>query len=180
MDRGSAIHKEAELWLTGPKKVELPETLSLLEKEFYDLHAMKPQCEKAWAFTAAWTPTEWMAPDCWVRIKTDAYVPTKKIDLVIDFKTGKVRDEHIQQLSLYAIGAMVLNTKSKEVDSWLWYLDQGTTVMHSFTRKNLEMLQAEWESKTKAMLADRIFTPRPSPYCAWCSFSKRKGGPCAF
>jgi len=181
MSRGSDIHKAAEVWLSTEKRTPLPESLALFKAEFQGLKRLKAQPELEWAFTQAWEPTGWFDHNCWVRIKTDAFaVKAGKLGVVVDFKTGKQRDSHQDQLSLYAIGAMLMAPEITVADTQLWYLDLGKQDGRTFGRSALEDLKAEWAAKTRALLSDTMFAPRPSEACRWCAHSKKKGGPCAF
>lgn len=181
MARGTAVHKAAETWLNAPEKLPLPESLENFRMEFNGLRRLNASAELEWALTKEWEPTGWFDPNCWVRIKVDAYaLKAGKIAQVVDFKTGKQRDSHEDQLSLYAIGALAHEPKALVANAELWYLDLGKKGGRSFARSSLTDLKAEWAGKTKALLSDTIHAPRPNESCRWCAFSKAKGGPCEF
>lgn len=161
-------------------------------------HAMQPAVEDTWAFTSGWDITrwnDWIA--CWVRIKLDVgeffkegksiiYVPT-------DWKTGQFREEkneeYVEQLELYALAAMLIHPHVDEVRPRLAYVDQGIVYPDpeeplSFKRKDIPMLKKLWEKRTKAMLNDTIFAPRPGSYCKYCFYRKGNaangGGQCKY
>lgn len=206
MRRGSALHKFVELYVLGQKAtyegfkndrgqpICSPQEYKKFYKEWQgilaefqeDLDALKemnPSTEQQIIFTKDWEKeTVWNDWEgAWVRIKVDALVSPDPDTLgLIDFKTGKIRDEHRGQLSLYAIAGFLIRPQVKTVRGELWYFDQAEVVDEEYERKHLTALQKDWAKKTKAMLSDTIYKPKPSHACTWCPFSKAKGGPCEF
>lgn len=161
-------------------------------------HAMQPAVEDTWAFTKDWDQTVWNDwVGCWVRIKLDVgeffqegkmviYVPT-------DWKTGRFyedkNEEYIEQLELYALGALLMYPQIDEVRPRLAYVDQGLIYPDPdeplvFTRADLEPLKKLWAKRTKAMLNDTRFAPRPGSYCRRCfhraSNKAAGGGQCKY
>ena len=101
--------------------------------------------------------------------------------LVIDYKTGKIRAEHEQQLDLYAIGAFATAPKNIErVRAELWYLDAGEINEKLFTRADAEKLKKSWTKRAARMLKDRTFKPNPGDACRWCPYRKDKSGHCKY
>jgi hypothetical protein len=152
--------------------------------------------EDTWAFKSDWSPTTWNDwAGCWVRIKLDvAHLPDDKTVVVTDWKTGKYRpndvDKYLMQLELYALGALLTYPKAERVIPRLGYLDAGTWHPTDedkaivYTRADLPKLKAVWEKRTKAMLTDRRFAPRPNAFCGWCHYRAANkangGGQCKF
>jgi len=179
MERGSAIHKLAENFAKGELR-KLPPELKLFSEQFAELKKSRPMVEESWAFTDRWSPTDWFAFNAWLRVKTDAACLDGDTLYVIDHKTGKKKDDHADQLSLYAVAGMLKYPAVRKVVSQLWYLDSGEMTDQDFDVSELPGLQKDWVAKTKAMLNDMRFSPKPGNHCRWCSFSKSKGGPCKF
>jgi len=184
MDRGSMIGKAAEDFILGRIKVCIPE-LKEFEAEFLELRKRKASVEEQWAFDKDWGEVDWFAPDAWLRVKTDIYSFNLKANtlLVVDNKTGKIREEHLEQLKLYALGGFLKFPTVEFVDVRLWYLDHGVEVPAEpkvYSRAELPALKAYWLKETKPMLADVRFSPKPSSNCRYCFFSKAKNGPCEY
>lgn len=176
--RGELIHKEGEVYLKGAK--EPPESFGMYRASLAVLRKKKAVAEQEWAFTREWKPTSWFAKDAWVRVKADAVQVGTKKARVIDFKTGKRREEHLTQLSLYALATFILFLVNK-VTVELWYLDDDLgPLVAEYTRDAMPHLMVEWENKSKPLLTDTMFAPNPSYLCRWCAFSKAKGGPCEY
>lgn len=209
MDRGSVLHKFAELVvlqkaLTYKNCVDekgkplcsakdfkkfLAEWKPIQESfadEFALLVKQKASTEEQITFRSDWTETEWNDWNgAWLRIKVDAmYVEPDGTVVIIDYKTGKIRDSHRGQLSLYAIAAFLRYPEAKKVRAELWYLDQGEILDEDYISSQLEKLQKEWIKKTKAMLSDTVWKPKPGAACRFCFYrkdnAKNGGGQCEF
>lgn len=173
-------------------------------KELRARYAKAPQgmtVETTWAFRRNWTRTKWNDWDeCALRIKVDLGVVDdvggKKRLLVMtvtDWKTGKFReqmkDDYLEQLELYALGALLYFPDLDEVRPRLAYVDLG--LFHPlaadalvYRRADLPGLKALWDKRTRAMLLDRSFAPRPNDKCRWCHYrndnKENGGGQCRF
>lgn len=184
MDRGAMIDKLAEDYSTGVIS-KLPEELKLFKKEFAELRKIKKllNVQQNLALDVNWQPTDWFAPNAWLRIKMDVYYDLTKqaIRKIIDYKTGQIRGENQAQLELYAVGGLAYAPKSIETfETELWYLDQGHIEPMVYTRDEASQLKAIWLRKTKKMFADKSFKPTPGDHCRWCWFGQSKkqaGGP---
>jgi len=180
MDRGSAIHKLAEDFACGRLKL-LPVELVKFKSKFLNLKKQKVLAEQEWAFDKNWNDVSWFAKEAWVRVKMDAcYVSGEEV-YVIDHKTGKYRaGEYTEQLELYALAALLKFPEAKSAICRLWFLDSGDEASYAATKEELKALKKKWVTRTKAMLNDKRFAPKPGNYCRWCPFSKSKGGTCKF
>jgi len=180
--RGSEIHKKAEDYSLGRIK-KLPKELELFEEEFKDLQKRRKtlRVEVQLAVDRDWEPCDWFAKSAWLRGVLDAMYVDNDILVIVDHKTGKIRAEQMEQLELYAILGFIFGPEHiKKVRCEFWYLDQGEIKDKSFTRAQALKLRAKWERKTKKMLADTAFHPKPNDKCKWCWFGqsgKKKGGP---
>ncbi len=199
MERGSVIHSQAEKYIKG-ELARMPDALLHFKAEFDELKKLYKRkvpamvVEDNWAFTAAWTQTEWDNwAECWVRIKLDcAHHVEGDILMVSDWKTGKYRkqddDKYKEQLQLYALAAMLMMPHLKAVRVRLVYLDAH--VIHppegyiEYDQTDIPILKKLWEKRVKPMLADRTFAPRPNALCGWCHYRKSNvengGGQCKF
>lgn len=196
MDRGSAMHALTEELITGKMsgkpedqakaedfRMEFTENiLPNIKKDASVAKKGKPIAEQEWAFTTQWTPTSWFGKDAWCRIKTDLVFRNKKELIIVDHKTGKRReDQHQGQLSLYALGGFIMFPEVNKINTAVWYLDAGAPKLESsYERDELPDIQNAWLAKTRAMLNDTIFAPRPGYGCKWCFYRRSNGGPCEF
>lgn len=193
LDRGSEIHAIAQKFSKMNGRTKTPAELKTFEQEFRALQKRKVLTEEQWAFDAKWRPTNWFddrgTPEdkkCRCRVVVDCcYLDLdRNILVVIDHKTGKINPTHLDQLSLYALAGMIQYPSCAGVEVQLWYLDHGVLAPDDkgkvYMREEMAALKKDWEKKTKPMLADRRFAPKPSSGCGYCFYSKAKGGPCKF
>lgn len=204
--RGTLVHKEAELWSTGKKEgtveiagknvvvkvgARIPKSLQCFKKEFDELRKVKRllATEQQLGLDAKWEPTEWFDSDArkkglplpWCRVTMDCryVIPGTKTMRIIDYKTGRVREENKEQLTLYGVAGFALDESIEEVQAELWYLDQGELVPLTYTREaDEDRLRKEWAKKTKVMLSTVNFKPKVTRLCSYCHFRKSNGGPC--
>lgn len=196
MQRGDAIHKLAEKYIKGEGRA-LPPELKLFGDEIKKLRAQYKKkkisgmvVEDNWSFTKDWDETQWDDwIHCWLRIKLDcAHHEDDETLIITDWKTGKFRaemnEEYVEQLELYALAALLLHEHIQQVKPRLAYLDLGITYPEAdkplvFTRADIPRLKKLWEKRTKAMLSDQQFAPRPNDKCRWCFYrasNKAAGG----
>lgn len=221
MARGAEIGKAAEVYIKGGTAKLRPE-LKAFAKDFkafrtlykkLNLRPDKPRTttmlgqkvgpypmtvEDTWAFTKDWAQTTWNDwVGCWVRIKLDCAHEVKGDVLVVtDFKTGKFRPEmnesYLEQLELYALGALLRHPLIKQVKPRLMYTDQGILYPPGlsgeselvYTQADVPKLKKLWDKRTRAMLMDKRFAPRPNDKCHWCHYRASNkaagGGQCKF
>lgn len=199
MARGGAIHDTIRDYIKGIKK-SIKEcgfpagVMTWLNeaKKAFKKKTLQPIIEEDWAFTKDWTQTQWNDWNgCVLRVKLDAGLFEEGGDVfhVIDWKSGKFReeevDQYIEQLELQALAALVLYPQVREVRPELRYVDFGIVYPPpskalSFTQADVPKLKKLWAKRTKAMLNDTKFAPRPNNKCHWCFYGqsgKPKGGP---
>lgn len=200
MARGGQIHKLAEDYIKG-RLARLPAELKAFAADFKKLRALFKKItsgtvvEDNWAFTKDWDPTQWDNwTACAVRIKLDcAHWEDLTTLIITDWKTGKFRPElnadYLEQLELYALAALLLFPHAEQVKPRLAYLDVGVTYPAPeaelvFTPADVPRLKKLWAKRTKPMLSDTKFAPRPNDKCCWCFYrSSNKingGGQCKF
>ena len=174
---------------TEPGRPALVADLERIGDRLVQLRAAKPRTEQEWAFDKQWNSVDWRDWDrAWLRIKTDLCADTAEPPTVdiIDWKTGKVHDEHKQQRTLYALGGLQLvklgalagGDRRVKLTAQHVYIDTGQAATEEFGMKNLEPLKREWLARVGRMMADTTYKTRTGPHCRWCKFAKSKGGPC--
>jgi hypothetical protein len=189
--RGSAIHEQAQVFSQASARAKCPPELQTFEQEFRALQKVAAKrrlfAEAQWAFDKDWEPCEWFGKDAWVRGVVDCHYlydeGGSRLVKVIDYKTGKVNDAHLGQLSLYALTAMLRYPDADGASVELWYLDHGVLKPDDgkvYLRAEVPALKKEWAAKARPLLADKRFAPKPSKNCTWCTYSRAKGGSCKF
>lgn len=181
-ERGIDVHRLGEDYLNKKLK-RPPHEFGSFKEDLEVLRANKAVAEPSWSFNAKWKPTGVFAKDVWCRNKIDAYMLSKdqKTATVVDFKTGKQRDEHQLQLGLYALAGFINLPDAEEIRIELWYLDQDHIEESSYFTSDFPKLKAAWKKRVQPMLTDTAFKPKPDPRkCRYCAFNKDNGGPCRY
>lgn len=189
MDRGSAIHKQAENYLRSGGRI--PKELKLIATELKELKRLKALPEADFTFKKDWSATRWDDwTGAWCRIKADAVVPPLADDevpavKVVDFKTGRLKEgasEYTVQLELYSLAGLLTFPTAEIAQTALIFIDHGKVVPmeEAAERRDLKKLQKKWEIMVRPMLNDTTFKEKPGAACQWCHFSKAKNGPCKF
>jgi hypothetical protein len=179
MDRGSMIHQLAQDY-TEHKCETIADELKPFVRQFDLLRRVQAKCEGQWGFTATWKPCDWFARGIWLRVKCDAvYLQDDGVLVIVDHKTGRIYDDHRDQLELYAVAGFV-RYPVERIRAEDWYIDQDAATQEEFSRDELPELQQRWECRVKPYFNDMIFAARPGPHCRYCTFSKAAGGPCKF
>jgi CRISPR/Cas system-associated exonuclease Cas4 (RecB family) len=189
MARGAGIHDLARDYLRGVI-VKLPPELVKYKILFVVLRNRVKAgkaliIEESWAFRKDWSRTVWNDwAECWLRVKVDCAEITKGVMDIYDWKTGKFRVEeaatmYTEQLELYALAGFLLYPEVKRINATLLYLDAKAEYPMTFYRDQLPALQQTWLKRTRAMLNDKRFAPRPNNKCIWCFYrhsNKAAGG----
>jgi len=185
--RGEAIHLQAEAFVKGDSEAIPKEFLSKFEVKIRDLRKGfvegRVELEGEWGFTINWTPTDWMAGDCWARIKLDALeFEDESSARVIDYKTGKkIGNEisHKQQGLLYAIGTFIRYPQLQFVRTEFWYVDQNEEMVTSYTRNEALRWLPQWTRRGMLLTTNENWRPTPSPNsCRWCHYGKGEHPEC--
>ena len=187
LDRGSDVHEQAQVFAQKSARTKCPPDLQTFEQEFRVLQKNRATLavEQQWCLSAQWKPTGWFDKDAWCRVIVDAcYVRAEdNVLVVIDYKTGKIKDDHLEQLSLYALVGLLQRPDVAGVEVQLWYVDHGVQrpdEPRTYTQAELPALKAQWSKSIKPMMSDTAFRERPGKSCTWCHYSKGKGGPCKY
>lgn len=194
MDRGTELHKQCEDFLKGVKKTVSKDT-KLIANVLKDFKKRGALAEADFTFKQDWSPTRWDDWNgAWCRIKADVTIapvidsdePTAEVH---DFKTGGKQklenndfEEYYTQLELYGLAGLLTFPTAQRVKSSLVFIDFGKIIESPevLKRGDEKKLMKKWEIRTKRMLNDTTFKPKPGNACRWCNFRKSNGGPCQF
>lgn len=181
MARGTLIHEQAQQLVSAKRPPKhTPETIRY-EREFKEARAAKTTfTEQKFAVTSAWRETEFFASNVWCRGVYDLVIIEPEILRVIDHKTGKQYDSHVDQLKLYAITGMVRWPEPKRVRAEAWYLDfpPDRVLTMEVERRDAPKIRKEFEARVLRMTKDSKMQPKPNAYCFNCHLNRRNGGTC--
>jgi hypothetical protein len=171
---GKKVHKALELLVRDG--TPLPQELAHMKpyvQQFIDADVTK-LCEQQLAITADFGPTDWRDwSGAWCRAVIDLALVGDTHAVLIDYKTGKVKDDGFVQLSLAAVIFMVHHPKINVVDvGYLWTEAKGKVSKARYTR---DQITEVWNSllprvgKFQAAYEQTNYPARPSGLCRnWC------------
>lgn len=171
--KGTDIHKTIEDYIKGDSAVyplgnyEHP-VIEQLRKSY---HVKKPSgyvigVEQQFAINSSYAPCDYKDPDAILRGKIDLYVLTPTVLKVIDWKSGKRRDNRLQATTYSVLTNHLLpNGKQEFVFD---YLQNGKDPAITVTEKDKENLVKLIETIQTA----EEFPERPGPLCKWCPVPK--------
>jgi hypothetical protein len=180
LERGSRIHGLIEDYLLG--RVEVLDPMFSRFAEFIDeiKKSKVVEIEGKWAVTKDWQPTDWDAPDAWWRGRLDAYVRKgKTVARVIDWKTGGMYGDNVDQMHLYAAVAFSRDPGLTRASTELVYLDHHEASIKSIPKTMGKHIKDEFGARVMKIERAKAFPTRPGRHCNWCPYHKSKGGPCA-
>jgi hypothetical protein len=184
--RGTAVHTDLENYLSQPK-TKLPSYVHKdLRKPYAAIKKQEPQVELELAFDSKWGQVGWYDSAAWCRVKIDAmsFTAKDKTVRVYDHKTGKVNDtgEYDAQLELYMLSGLLTHANAQQSRAQMMFTDHGVIVEADapIARRAVEKAKDQWVTRTRAMLNDTVFSPRPGGHCRWCAFQKSRGGQCPY
>lgn len=184
-DRGTRVHEGAEFFIKS--NVELLPELASFEHELKALKELyksgKVSLEGEWGITKEWTPTGWLSPNVWCRVKLDAFVNLDpEHAVVIDFKTGRLSGnevKHMQQGQLYALGTHVRYPNAKEIRVEFWYTDQDDVRSTVYTQKDMPRLREGFHERGLRLTEATEWPAKPSMFnCKWCPYGPAGTGHC--
>ncbi len=139
--------------------------------------------ETTWAFRADWSHTtfdDWKG--CVLRVKVDCAYEEDGILYIDDWKSGKynadLAEEYKKALQLYTLGGFMWYPHIKKIRPRLRYTDMGASwpeegEILEYDRADIPKLKELWLKRTRPMLNDIQFAPKPNSKCRFCPFSSK-------
>lgn len=129
------------------------------------------QAELKFGLTNALTPTGFFSPDVWVRGVFDLVIQREKSVTVIDWKTGKPKNDG-DQLKLFAAASFAMFPQVQTVRTGYAWLAYNKLDQEKFERAQAPEIWKEFRGRVARIdLAHHSdnYPPRPSGLCkAWC------------
>ena len=190
--RGLQMHKTVEKFIEGEHGTEglhediKPKYIPILV-EFREHTNGDRYVEKKLAFDHEWYPCSPRSEYAACVAVLDAVRFTKKTGAdsgllhIGEWKSGKPKDTHRDQRSLYAMFGM-RNWHADRVEVTTHYLE-GTSESQRLileSESGFQKLKNQWQSRIDTMHNDQMCAPRPGFHCRWCDYNKADGGPCIF
>ena len=186
MERGDRIHKAIAAHLQAPETKPVPDDIKANAHIISELDTFDNKLvEQQWGFDRSWQPAGWFSKvkghETWLRSILDVAVLYDDMSCcVIDWKSGKPRGTHDDQMELFAVSVFCHTPVVVSVETRLVYLDEDHQETANFDARDKDKLIAKWERKVAPMFEDTEYLPRPGEHCRFCDFSRSKGGQCRY
>lgn len=164
---GDKVHKSFEKRLG--EGVALPPEMAKWEQFAAPLDPLKPQVEMKLGIKKDGTPTDFFAPDVWLRGKADVVVKQNSTALLLDWKSGKRREDPFE----LEVQALMVRCKWPEVEKitgrYVWLQDNAIGKPHDVSNvgETLEVLQDK-SAEIEANHAKGYWPAKQGPLCGWC------------
>jgi hypothetical protein len=123
------------------------------------------------AINANKTPCDWFADDVWIRSIADVLIVDGDKATIIDWKSGKVRDNPTQ-MQLFAAMVMIVFPQVQTVKTSFVWLVYNKVTNTTFTRRMFDGLWMALEPRFVAIQDTvdlGVYKAKPSPLCGWCA-----------
>lgn len=167
---GKAVHKALEKLVRDG--TELPERFQHMKayvQKYIDIPAKK-LVEQQLAIKKDFSPTDWRDwSGAWCRAVIDLAVVGEKSAVLVDYKTGKIKDDGFTQLKLAAAIFMAHHTNIENVSvAYLWTAHKGVETKESYSREQITEIWNELlprVNRFQAAFRGSDYPARPSGLC---------------
>ncbi len=176
--RGSAIHPQCEKYInfkTGLStqepslRSEAQNAVPIIDKIIgsYDLVL----AEQKLAMDIKYSPASWFHKTVAYRAVLDMVAIKDTSAVIIDFKTGKVRnydDKDTGQLRLAAFFIFSTYPQVNDLSTTYLFLDHKQSITRKFTRKDKPGMEKTFTDLYNTVNNDKDFVPTKNQFCNWC------------
>lgn len=170
---GKIIHDAMKKRVIDGKALPLPmRHFEKLAKPFADTPGEK-HGEMKLALTRELQPCDFFAPDVWVRAVIDLTVVKGNVAVVVDWKTGKVKNDFTQ----LGLSAAVLSRWMPELQEFrtvYGWLQAGSLAPKNYSLSDLTGVWNDLLPRVARIEESRKttdFPAKPGPLCGWCPVS---------
>ena len=179
--RGTRLHAAMEKFLKDELPIErLPIDFWRVKPNIVKLKDKKAIAEEVWLINSRWEYQEVEDESTIFKSLTDIHLVEDDVLSIYDLKSGRMYDEHSDQLQAYALAGMVKYPQVTTVNVSAIYLDQADEGhKRTYTSADFPNLKALWGIRINNVLTATEYPTKPSPKaCQWCKLKKSLGGPC--
>lgn len=177
-DRGTEIHALLEEFFRGAPYPSAVKALVPWQRFMEGLLKYEPKPEAEWAVDEDWESCDYSNPGALMRGKVDlVYTDDVGTRHILDWKTGRVYDDHKKQGMAYV--ALDPEIRSKWRTQFVYIDLPVQTAQWNYTIDDRVDIKERLDNTIAAISADTVYEPTPSPgACRFCELSYKKGGNC--
>lgn len=177
-DRGTEIHALLEEFFNGAPYPSATKALVPWQRFMENLTRFNPVPEEEWAVDKDWKACDYSNPDAIMRGKVDlVYLDDKGVRHILDWKTGRMYDDHKKQGMAYVALDKITLPIAKTT---FVYIDLPVqTKTWEYTNLEKGDIRKRLTNTIEAISADTVYEATPSKdACRFCELSFKKGGNC--
>ena len=177
MSWGNDVHKAFECAIRDKKPLPIGMRQYMPILDAFMAQTGDKLVEQQLALTQVFSPTAWFGKNVWVRTIVDLAIVNGDKAVIVDWKTGKVKEDYDQ----LALMAAVMFNQAEELEQitamFVWLQEEwpGNISKVTYNREELPGLWDRFLQREEAyQVAHRNtdFPPKPSGLCrAWCAVS---------
>lgn len=176
--RGNRVHSQLEnyvMWLNAGKSFKRPAmsneaeaAVPIIEAVFDSYTSVLP--EQKLAVNQQWKKTGWFDRDVYMRAVLDVIAFDGHRGLILDYKTGKVReyDGFGGQLHLNAAMIFAIEPEVTVIDVAYLFVDHKQTIKVQFTRDQYQEFRDHFDTEHAKVNSEKEWPPKINQYCKWC------------
>jgi len=176
--RGNRVHGQLEsyvMWLNSGKITEKPKmcneaknAIPIIDRVYESYTTVLP--EQQLAIDDRWKKTGWFAANVYLRAILDVIAFAPRRGLILDYKTGKVRDYdgYGGQLHLNAAMLFAIEPELDVIDVAYLFVDHKQTIRVKFDRGQYQEFRDHFNEKHLKVNSETEWAPTINQYCKWC------------
>lgn len=173
--RGTEMHSYLEEFFLGGAYPSHVKPLDRWQPYMESLTHYNPSPEAALAVTQDWKPTQFDSSEAYLRGKADLIFRSGDTVEIVDFKTGRQYDSHVNQGECY----VAMADSAPSYRTTFIYLDQfPTVVQNTYDAGVRNGLIMQLKVEVDKIRTTEHFEAKPSDKCRWCPLNWRSGGGC--
>lgn len=180
--KGSEIHKQLELYIIRKKEgsgepalcKEAQNVKPIIDHFFTYVEPDNIFAERQIAVNQDWQQVDWFGANIKYRCIIDMLVVLANKLVVLDFKSGKVRDydDPLGQLHLTATILFELFPDIDEIECAYLFVEHKQTIKETFTRAQHNATKAKFSVEYLEINADTEYLPVKNKYCYFCGIKQ--------
>lgn len=126
--------------------------------------------EQKWAVTKTLNKCGYYDDGAWARGVLDLSVVRPKTAIVLDYKSGKIKQDS-DQLKLFAAACFTLYPFVETVKTGYAWLDYNRITSEEYQREDAPLIWQEFVPRVERLeraVAEDCWEPNPSGLCGWC------------
>lgn len=179
--RGREVHAHLERSVQGqPLPAALAHVKPIVDAIHHDMNKgweVKTECQLALREDLA--VVGWFAKDVWCRVIYDVLMHQGNKMKMLDWKTGKVREEETGQLRLFAMTGFAISPYTEQIDTDYIWVDHKQATHKTYYREQFEDILQEFRERSEmiqiAYNGDGEWQCKPEKWkCDHCPCTKRQ------